>query len=122
MTFDSTPKGFYTVMGVSIEEAAKGLETAGADVVGSNCGNGIANMILIAQEFKKYTNLPVIIQSNAGMPVLKADKVVYLETPDFMAEKAGKLISLRVSIIGGCCGTTPAHIRALRKAVDTGRS
>ena len=122
MTFDSTPKGFYTVMGVSIEEAAKGLETAGADVVGSNCGNGIANMILIAQEFKKYTNLPVIIQSNAGMPVLKADKVVYLETPDFMAEKAGKLISLGVSIIGGCCGTTPAHIRALRKAVDTGRS
>ncbi|MGB7054254.1 MAG: homocysteine S-methyltransferase family protein [bacterium] len=119
MTFDHTPKGFYTVMGVSIEEAAKGLEIAGADVVGSNCGNGIESMILIAQEFKKHTNLPVMIQSNAGLPVLKADKVVYPETPDFMAEKAGELISLGVSIIGGCCGTTPAHIRALRGAVDS---
>lgn len=119
MTFDPTPKGFYTVMGVSIEEAARGLEIAGADVVGSNCGNGIENMILIAREFKKYTKLPLMIQSNAGMPVLKADKVVYPETPDFMAGKAGELISLGVSIIGGCCGTTPAHIRALRGAVDS---
>jgi len=119
MTFDRTPKGFYTVMGVSIEEAAKGLEIAGADIVGSNCGNGIENMILIAQEFKRYTKLPVIIQSNAGKPVLKADRAFYPETPEFMAEKARELISLGVSIIGGCCGTTPAHIRALRKAVDS---
>jgi 5-methyltetrahydrofolate--homocysteine methyltransferase len=118
MTFDPTPKGFRTVMGVSIEEAAKGLEIAGADVVGSNCGNGIEHMILIAREFKRYTKLPVMIQSNAGKPVLQADKVVYPETPEFMAEKAGELIAIGVSIIGGCCGTTPAHIRALRKAVD----
>jgi 5-methyltetrahydrofolate--homocysteine methyltransferase len=118
MTFDPTPKGFRTVMGVSIEEAAKGLEIAGADVVGSNCGNGIEHMILIAREFKSYTKLPVMIQSNAGKPVLQADKVVYPETPEFMAEKAGELIAIGVSIIGGCCGTTPAHIRALRKAVD----
>lgn len=121
MTFDHTPKGFYTVMGVGIEEAAKGLEIAGADVVGSNCGNGIENMILIAQEFRQYTKLPIIIQSNAGKPELKGNKAVYPETPDFMAEKAGELISLGVSIIGGCCGTTPAHIRALRKAVDSCR-
>ncbi|MGD9379107.1 MAG: homocysteine S-methyltransferase family protein [candidate division WOR-3 bacterium] len=118
MTFDPTPKGFRTVMGVSIEEAAKGLEIAGADVVGSNCGNGIEHMILIAREFKRHTKLPVMIQSNAGKPVLQADKVVYPETPEFMAEKAGELIAIGVSIIGGCCGTTPAHIRALRKAVD----
>jgi 5-methyltetrahydrofolate--homocysteine methyltransferase len=119
MTFDPTPKGFRTVMGVSIEEAAKGLEIAGADVVGSNCGNGIENMILIAKEFKEYTKLPVMIQSNAGKPVLQADRVVYPETPDFMAEKALELITLGVSIIGGCCGTTPAHIRALRKTVNS---
>jgi len=121
MTFENTPKGFYTVMGVGIEEAAKGLEIAGADVVGSNCGNGIENMVLIAKEFMQYTRLPVIIQSNAGKPELIRDKAVYPETPDFMAEKAGGLISLGVSIIGGCCGTTPAHIRALRKAVDSCR-
>jgi 5-methyltetrahydrofolate--homocysteine methyltransferase len=121
MTFDFTPKGFFTVMGVGIEEAAKGLEIAGADVIGSNCGNGIENMILIAREFKKYTKLPVLIQSNAGKPKLINDQVVYPETPEFMAEKAVQLISLGVEIIGGCCGTTPAHIRALRELVDSSR-
>jgi 5-methyltetrahydrofolate--homocysteine methyltransferase len=119
MTFDPTPKGFRTVMGVGIEEAAKGLEIAGADVVGSNCGNGIENMVLIAKEFRECTRLPVMIQSNAGKPVLRADRAVYPETPDFMAEKARELIAIGVSIIGGCCGTTPAHIRALRKTVDS---
>jgi 5-methyltetrahydrofolate--homocysteine methyltransferase len=119
MTFNHTPKGFYTIMGVSIEEAAKGLEMGGADVVGSNCGNGIENMILIAQEFKKYSRLPIIIQSNAGMPELKGDQAVYPESPDFMAGKAQELISLGVSIIGGCCGTTPVHTKALRRMVDS---
>ncbi len=118
MTFDPTPKGFHTVMGIGIEEAAKGLEIAGADVVGSNCGNGIENMVRIAREFKRYTKLPVVIQSNAGKPELRDGKAFYTETPDFMADKARELISLGVSIIGGCCGTTPAHIRALRKVVD----
>jgi 5-methyltetrahydrofolate--homocysteine methyltransferase len=118
MTFDDTPKGFYTIMGVTVEHAARGLEAAGADIVGSNCGNGIERMILIAREFKRYTRLPIIIQSNAGIPELIDYRAVYPETPDFMADKAKELLSLGVSIIGGCCGTTPAHIRALRKAVD----
>jgi 5-methyltetrahydrofolate--homocysteine methyltransferase len=119
MTFEQISKGFFTVMGVSIRDAVKGLLKAGADVVGSNCGNGIEKMILIAQHMKKYTDSPIIIQANAGMPVLKDDKVFYPETPEFMAEKACELLGLGVSIIGGCCGTTPAHIRALRKAVDS---
>jgi 5-methyltetrahydrofolate--homocysteine methyltransferase len=119
MTFDVTPKGFFTVMGVTIEQAAKGLEAAGADIIGSNCGNGIEKMVSIAQEFKRYTKLPVMIQANAGIPTLKGDEVIYPETPDFMAEKAEQLISLGVSIIGGCCGTTPAHTSALRKKVDS---
>lgn len=119
MTFDPTPEGFYTVMGVSISDAAKGLEKAGADVIGSNCGNGIENMIKIAREFRKHTTLPLIIQSNAGIPVIQGDRPTYPETPEFMAEKAKELISLGVSIIGGCCGTTPEHIRAIRRVVDS---
>lgn len=119
MTFNHTPKGFRTVMGVTIEEAAHGLQAAGADIVGSNCGNGIEKMISIAREFKRYTKLPVIIQSNAGIPELKDDKAVYPETADFMAERAKNLISLGVSIIGGCCGTTPVYTKALRKMVDS---
>jgi 5-methyltetrahydrofolate--homocysteine methyltransferase len=118
MTFNPTPKGFYTIMGTNIPEAAAALEKAGADIIGSNCGNGIENMILIAKEFKQYTTLPLIIQSNAGLPQKKGDAVIYPETPEFMAEKAQTLLQAGVSIIGGCCGTTPQHIRAFRQMVD----
>ncbi len=119
MTFDHTPRGFYTIMGVSIEKAAEGLKDAGADVIGSNCGNGIENMVAIAREFGKCSKLPLIIQSNAGLPQMKEGKTTYGETPEFMAGKVRELIAAGVSIIGGCCGTTPEHITAFRKAVDS---
>lgn len=118
MTFDSTPRGFFTIMGVSIEKAAQGLEEAGADVVGSNCGNGIEKMVEIARELRKVSNLPILIQANAGLPELRDGEAVYPESPEFMAEKAKALVDLGVAIIGGCCGTTPAHTRALRQMVD----
>jgi len=121
MTFDPTPRGFYTVMGVTIEDAAKGLEEAGADIVGSNCGNGIENMVRIAREFREYSSLPLIIQSNAGIPEIRGNTTVYPEAPEFMAEKAKELVLSGVSIIGGCCGTTPDHIRAIRKMVESMR-
>jgi 5-methyltetrahydrofolate--homocysteine methyltransferase len=117
MTFDEKPRGFYTMMGVSIEQAARELEQAGADIVGSNCGNGIEKMILIAREFRKQTSLPLIIQSNAGLPVQGPAGIEYPETPEFMAEKSRELIDAGVSIIGGCCGTTPEHIRHIAKVV-----
>ena len=118
MTFDATPNGFFTIMGVSIEQAATGLADAGADILGSNCGNGIENMIKIAAEFRKHTPLPLIIQSNAGLPEMKGDVAVYRETPEFMAQQCRQLLECGVNIIGGCCGTTPDHITAIRKVVD----
>jgi 5-methyltetrahydrofolate--homocysteine methyltransferase len=117
MTFDPTPRGFFTVMGTSVEQAAQGLENAGADIIGSNCGNGIENMIKIAREFKSRSSLPLIIQSNAGIPEMEGGRTIYPETPDFMAEKAKELARIGVSIIGGCCGTTPEHIRRIREVV-----
>ena len=122
MTFDPTPRGFSTVMGVTIEAAARELEAAGATIIGSNCGNGIEKMIEIAVEFKQHTSLPVIIQSNAGVPELKDGKPFYPETPEFMGQKAEALIAAGVAIIGGCCGTTPVHIRAIRAAVDRAKN
>ena len=119
MTFDATPRGFYTIMGVSIEEAASGLQEAGADIIGSNCGNGIENMVAIAKDFRKCSDLPLIFQPNAGMPEIKDGVTVYGETPEFMAGKAGRLIASGASIIGGCCGTTPEHTAAIRKTVDS---
>jgi 5-methyltetrahydrofolate--homocysteine methyltransferase len=117
MTFDSTPRGFFTIMGVNIRTAVKQLSEAGADVVGSNCGNGIEKMILIAREFKNLTEIPLIIQSNAGLPELRNNLPYYPETPEFMAEKSKDLIQSGISIIGGCCGTTPEHILKIRQTV-----
>jgi 5-methyltetrahydrofolate--homocysteine methyltransferase len=118
MTFDPTPRGYFTIMGTSIEQAAAELAEAGADVVGSNCGNGIEPMIEIARLFRACSDRPLLIQPNAGLPDTMDGRLVYSETPDFMAERAQQLIEAGVSIIGGCCGTTPEHIRSLRRMVD----
>ncbi|MCP4660470.1 MAG: methionine synthase [bacterium] len=119
MTFEATPRGFFTIMGVAVEQAAAGLEQAGAAIVGSNCGNGIEKMVEIARQFRACSRLPVAIQSNAGLPEHRGGGTVYPETPEFMADKARELIDLGVAVIGGCCGTHPEHIRALRKLVDS---
>lgn len=118
MTFDFTPRGFFTVMGNSIEQAARELENAGADVVGSNCGNGIENMVKIAAEFKKHSGLPILIQSNAGLPIVKGDDLEYPESPDIMSQGIRRMLDMGISIVGGCCGTTPEHIAAFRNVID----
>lgn len=121
MTFDPTPRGYFTIMGVTVAAAAAGLAEAGADALGSNCGNGIEHMVAIAREFRRHTTLPLAIQANAGLPRVVAGRTVYDETPEFMAERARELLAIGVSLIGGCCGTTPAHIAALRTMVDDSR-
>lgn len=118
MTFDRIPRGLFTIMGVGVAEACAGLEEAGADVVGSNCGNGTDTMVEIAAELVAHTSLPVIIQPNAGLPEHVGGELVYPESPEFMAQRVPRLIDLGVRIIGGCCGTGPEHVRALRAAID----
>jgi len=119
MTFDKIPKGYYTIMGVSIEDAVKGLKDAGADIIGSNCGNGIDNMVEIAKQIKELSDKPILIQSNAGIPKNNDGELIYPESPSYFEEKTLELIEAGVSIIGGCCGTTPEHIKAIRKVVDS---
>jgi 5-methyltetrahydrofolate--homocysteine methyltransferase len=121
MTFDATPRGFFTIMGNSIVDVCTGLDEAGADVLGSNCGNGIARMVEIARAFAAATALPLLIQSNAGKPTIEDGAVVYAESPEMFADKVPGLLDAGVRIIGGCCGTTPAHIRAMRHVVDARR-
>jgi 5-methyltetrahydrofolate--homocysteine methyltransferase len=121
MTFDSTPRGFFTTMGVTVEQACSELVAAGADIVGSNCGNGIDTMVELAREFMSHAAVPVIIQANAGLPENSGGELVYPESPEYMAGRVGDLMDLGVRIIGGCCGTTPDHIRAIRAAVDSNR-
>jgi 5-methyltetrahydrofolate--homocysteine methyltransferase len=121
MTFDLTPRGAFTTMGVSVEQACGGLTDAGADAVGSNCGNGVDAMLEIAGEFANHTDLPIVIQSNAGLPEHLDGELSYPESPEFMASRVDQLIGLGVKVVGGCCGTGPEHIRAIRSAVDAHR-
>ena len=122
MTFDSTPRGFFTIMGVDIPNAVSGLVSAGAESIGSNCGNGMEKMVEIARAFREQTDHPLIIQSNAGLPETEGGKVVYNETPEFMTDGVKELLGIGVSMVGGCCGTTPEHIQAFRGAVDDSRT
>ena len=113
MTFECGQGGFATFMGVKPQQAAAELEGAGADLVGSNCGSGIENMIEIARLMRPATSLPLWIKSNAGLPELVDGKTVFRETPEEMAVHFGGLVEAGADVIGGCCGTTPEHIRLL---------
>jgi len=115
MVFDKGPRGFFTMMGVTPEQAATGLRQAGADVVGVNCGNGIDLMVELARQVRSADDGLMLVHSNAGIPDIKDGQIVYSESPDFMAERFKILADLGISILGGCCGTGPDHIRALAK-------
>jgi 5-methyltetrahydrofolate--homocysteine methyltransferase len=78
-------------------------------------------MVEIAREFARHATVPIVIQSNAGLPEQRCGVLVWPESPAFMAERVGELIDLGVKIIGGCCGTGPDHICAIRSAVDARR-
>ena len=122
MTFNATPRGFFTTMGTTVEQACRALVEAGANLVGSNCGNGIAAMVELAREFAAHATVPVAIQSNAGMPEDRGGELYYPEGPDDTAARVGELMDLGVAVIGGCCGTGPDHIRAVRAAIDRHRT
>ena len=118
MTFDKGKKGYATIMGIRPEQAARDLEKSGADIVGANCGAGIDNMIDLMRGMRGAANLPLWCKPNAGLPELLGGRTVYRETPEMMASQLQNLIDAGASIIGGCCGTTPAHIRLFTRERD----
>jgi len=115
MTFEGDSNGeFRTMMGVSPEEMVVAMKEAGAHIIGSNCGNGIADMIHIVRAIRKAdADIPVMIQANAGKPEYIDGLTIFRETPESMASYIPELIKAGASIIGGCCGTTPEHIREI---------
>jgi 5-methyltetrahydrofolate--homocysteine methyltransferase len=118
-TFNRTVDGGYkTMMGVSPADMVKAVKEAGASIIGTNCGNGFSQMIDIVREIRKVDkSTPVLVHANAGLPVFLDGKTVYPETPEMMAGKVSELIKSGADIIGGCCGTTPEHIKALAREV-----
>ena len=117
-TFERGAKGFRTMMGTKPDRAAREAVAAGADIIGANCGNGIANMIEITKQMRAAApDTPILIHANAGAPEVEDGKTVFKETPEYMASRVNELIVAGANIIGGCCGTTPGHIAAIAEAV-----
>jgi len=115
-TFEKTLQGeFRTMMGVSPTDIVSPLLEAGAHIVGTNCGNGIERMIDIVREIRAATaDTPILVHANAGIPVNVDGVDRFPETPEDMAARVGELAAAGASIVGGCCGTTPDHIRAMK--------
>lgn len=119
-TFDTIgPDEYFSMMGVSPAEAAVACVEAGAHIIGTNCGNGLRNMAgIIAQMRAAAPETPILVHANAGLPQLVDGETVYPESPAEMATLIPSILRSGAQIIGGCCGTTPLHIGAIRGAVD----
>ena len=117
----SQDKSFYvTMMGVMPEQAAAFVEERGANIVALNCGTGMDmnGAAMVAKEYHASCKLPVMVQPNAGLPVLENMKAVYKQLPSEMEAAVPNAISSGADIIGSCCGSTPEHTRAIRKVVE----
>ncbi len=119
-TFELTVQGEYrTMMGTSPTEMASAIINAGADIIGTNCGNGSERMIDIVKELRTAApDTPILVHANAGMPQNIDGKDVFPESPSDTASFVSGLIKAGVNIIGGCCGTTPDHIIAIKNAIS----
>ena len=118
MVFDTGKNKDRTMMGTTPEQAVEQLTAAGADIVGANCGQGIDGFIPICKRMRAVTTVPLWMKANAGLPEIEDDKTVYRQTPEKFAESAKELLAAGANFIGGCCGTTPEFIRALRLSLE----
>jgi 5-methyltetrahydrofolate--homocysteine methyltransferase len=122
MAYDTTLDGstFRTMMGIDPETAARFMQERGADFVALNCGTGMdmERARQAVERYRRVTDLPVMAQPNAGLPKLVEMKVVYDELPEDMVQGLVPLLEAGANIVGACCGSTPAHIRAFRRTID----
>ncbi len=117
MVFDSGRDRDRTMMGLTPEQAAAGLTAAGADVVGANCGQGIAGFVALCRRLRSGTDRPVWIKANAGLPEMVDGRAVYRIKPEEFARHVPALREAGASFIGGCCGTSPEFIQAVQRAL-----
>lgn len=117
MSFQETKSGFSTIMGNRVKESMSAMLAAGADVVGANCAIDSNRMVELAKAIRGALSTPILIQPNAGNPEIIDGKVHYLEDADTFAENMCRIKALGAEAIGGCCGTTPAHIHRMSEKV-----
>jgi methionine synthase I (cobalamin-dependent) len=117
MVFDSGKDHDRTMMGTTPEQAAEVLLEAGADLIGSNCGQGVAGFVPICRRLAAAGGRPVWIKANAGLPQMRDGKTVYTQTPEEFADYVPPLVKAGAGFLGGCCGTSPEFIAAVASRI-----
>ena len=119
-TFSKNQDGVYrTMMGTDLEAYLEMAKLAGADIIGANCGNGTAGMVEIVRVIRTLDpDIPVLVHANAGLPIYHDGKTVFPESANDMASQIEELVAAGANIVGGCCGTTPEHIRQIVKVLS----
>lgn len=119
ITYKKTKRGFFTIMGDSLEKCIETLNYEEVDVIGANCTLGSNEMRELLTDAKKLTDKPFSVKPNAGQPIVKGDKTYYEQPIADFANDIRKMIELGAKIVGGCCGTSPETIMELRKIIDS---
>ena len=117
MTFERSGTTVRTPFGETIDDVVRMLQEGGAHFGGANCGAGFDVMLPVAEQFRAATTLPLLMQSNAGIPTVEQGAMIYPETPESFAQFVRTLAQLRIEMIGGCCGTGPEHIQSARSVI-----
>jgi 5-methyltetrahydrofolate--homocysteine methyltransferase len=113
MTFEKRPKGYFTMMGDTAEKVVDALKAEGADMIGANCTLTSDDMLGLVNEFRSLTVMPLLFQPNAGQPVIERGRAIYRQVPEDFARDIELIVRAGANAVGGCCGTSPAFIRAI---------
>ena len=119
MTFDVSENGIFTSFGETPADVVKRLCEKNVDFLGANCGHGFDGMEKIAKELRRLTDLPLLIQPNAGLPKIVDGKLIYDESVNNYEKFIEEMLNTEINFIGGCCGTTYQFIQSARKVLDT---
>lgn len=115
LTFERRARGYFTMMGDTTDKAAELLSKEGATAIGANCTLQAHDMVELAEEYRLVTDIPVLMQPNAGQPVMEHGIPVYKQRPREFADDVMRIVEKGASAVGGCCGTTPEFIRAVHE-------
>ena len=109
----------FSMMGVTPEAYTEKMLELGVDVLGTNCGNGLDGMVDYVKAIRTVApDHPILIHANAGLPIIRGAETVYPETPEHMSSFVPAILEAGACIVGGCCGTTPRHINAIKNIVS----
>ncbi len=119
ITYKKTKRGFFTIMGDSLEKCVTALNNEDVDVIGANCTLGSHDMIDLLKNAIDFTDKPLSVKPNAGQPVIKGNETYYKQPIDEFANDIKQMIGLGAKIVGGCCGTSPKTIGAIREIINS---